>query len=77
MTYTTPSTVMLVSAMLVATMTRRQFGGPGANTRAYSEQKLDNLGRVNKLAYLEHSENLKDNVAHKCAIAAATVQLNS
>lgn len=34
MTYTTPSTVMLVSAMLVATMTRRQLGGPGANTLA-------------------------------------------
>jgi len=34
MTYTTPSTVILVSAMLVATMTRRQLGGPGANTLA-------------------------------------------
>ena len=33
-TYTTPSTVMLVSAILVATMTRRQLGGPGANTLA-------------------------------------------
>ena len=34
MTYTTPSTVILVSAMLVATITRRQLGGPGANTLA-------------------------------------------
>lgn len=44
MTYTTPSTVMLVSAMLVATMTRLQFGGPGAKTRAYSERKLESQG---------------------------------
>ena len=33
-TKTTPSTVTLVSAMLVATITRRQPGGPGANTLA-------------------------------------------
>ena len=33
-TKTTPSTVTLVSAMLVATTTRRQPGGPGANTLA-------------------------------------------
>ena len=34
-TYTTPSTVRDVSAILVATIMRLQFGGAGVNTRTY------------------------------------------
>ena len=71
MTYTTPSTVMLVSAMLVATITRRQFGGPGANTRAYSRQKLECLVRVWKFSYPEHSENLQNCAQSRCGTKTA------
>lgn len=39
--YTTPSTVKEVSATLVATMKRRQFGGAGANTLTYVRRVQD------------------------------------